>query len=189
MTGNPVVMAVFLVLGGLVGIWGFFRFPLPALLVNYPMMIVSNTLKFIPALALLLGGQTAIRAEPVQRLDDHLTLQAESPETVQEATYTMEAVFVSAAPIQVFGRNTARIGLMDKEWVQFVADESQPTPLPLQAATDPTQPTQPTPTPPTGPEQPNPQPEQPGVPTKPKKPPTKGVDDYGFDDVRVQAQG
>ena len=168
MTDNPVVMAVFLVLGGLVGIWGFFRFPLPALLVNYPTMIVSNALKFIPALALLLGGQTAIHAEPVK------------------------AAFVSAAPVQVFGLDTVEIGLMDKGWVQFVAGESQPTPLPLQAATDPTQPTQPNPQPTQPnpqPEQPNPQPEQPGQPTKPKKPPTKGVDDNGFDDGRVQAQG
>jgi outer membrane biosynthesis protein TonB len=185
MRDNPVVMAVFLVLGGLVGIWGFFRFPLPALLVNYPTKIVSKALKFIPALALLLGGQTAIQAEPVTRLDDHLTSQAESPESVQEAANTMEAVFVSAAPVQVFGSDTVGIGLMDKGWVQFVAGESQPTPLPLQAATQPEQPnpqpTQPNPQP----TQPNPQPEQPGVPTKPKKPPTKGVDDNGFVDVRV----
>jgi len=188
MMDNPVVMAVFLVLGGLVGIWGFFRFPLPALLVNYPTMIVSNALKFIPALALLLGGQTAIQAEPVKRLDGQLTSQAESPETVQEAANTMKAAFVSAAPVQVFGSDTVGIGLMDKGWVQFVAGESQPTLLPLQAVTDPTQPTQPTPTPPTQPEQPT-QPTQPGQPTKPKKPPTKGVDDNGFDDGRVQAQG
>jgi len=184
MTDNPVVMAVFLVLGGLVGIWGFFRFALPALLVHYPTMIVSNALKFIPALTLLLGGQTAIQAEPVTRVDDHLTSQAESPESVQEAANTMEAVFVSAAPVQVFGSDRVGIGWMDKGWVQFVAGESQPTPLPLQAATHPEQPTQPT-QPNPQPEQPNPQPEQPGVPTKPKKPPTKGVDDNGFDDVRV----
>jgi len=192
MTDNPVVMAVLVVLGGLVGIWGFFRFPLPALLVNYPTMIGSNALKFIPALALLLGGQTTIQAESVKRLDDRLTSQAESPETGQEAANTTEAVFVSAAPVQVFGSDTVEIGLMDKGWVQFVAGESQPTPLPLQAATHPEQPTQPNPQPTQPnpqPEQPNPQPEQPGQPTKPKKPPTKGVDDNGFDDGRVQAQG
>ena len=146
MTDNPVVMAVFLVLGGLVGIWGFFRFLFPALLINYPTMIVSNTLKFIPALAFLLCGQTAIQAEPVKRLNDHLTSQAESPEIVPEAVNTMEAVFVSADPVQVAG-------------------ESQPTALPLQAATDPTQPTQPT--------QPNPKPEQPTQPTQPGEKPKK----------------
>src|SRR6476469_7343812 len=96
------------------------------------------------------------------------------------AVLVVLGVFVSAAPVQVFGRDTARIGLMDKGWVQFVAGESQPTPLSLQAGTDPTQPTQPTPTPPT-------EPGQPTKPTKPTKP--RGVDDNGFDDVRVQAQG
>jgi hypothetical protein len=72
-------------------------------------------------------------------------------------------VFVSAAPV---GSERVGIGLMDKGWVQFVAGASQPTPLALQAATDPTQPTQPT--------QPNPSPEQPTQPTQPgeqKKPP------------------
>jgi outer membrane biosynthesis protein TonB len=75
-------------------------------------------------------------------------------------------VFVGAAPVQVFGSETVGIGSMDKGRVQFVAGESQPTPLALQAATDPTQPTQPT--------QPNPSPEQPTQPTQPgdqKKPP------------------
>ena len=75
-------------------------------------------------------------------------------------------VFVSAAQVQVFGSETVGIGLMDKGWVQFVAGDSRPTPLALQAATDPTQPTQPT--------QPNPSPEQPTQPTQPgdpKKPP------------------
>jgi hypothetical protein len=70
-------------------------------------------------------------------------------------------VFVSAAPVQVFGSDTVGTGLMDKQWVQLVAEESQPRPLPLQAATDPTQPKQP--------EQPT-QPTQPGQPTKPPKP-------------------
>ena len=65
-------------------------------------------------------------------------------------------VFVSAAPVQVFGSETVGIGLMDKGWVQFLAGESQPTPSALQAATDPTQPTQPT---------------QPGDQKKPPKPP------------------
>ena len=80
--------------------------------------------------------------------------------------FLVSGMFVSAAPVQVFGSETVGIGLMDKGRVQFVAGESQPTPLALQAATDPTQPTQPT--------QPNPSPEQPTQPTQPgdqKKPP------------------
>ena len=97
-------------------------------------------------------------------------------------------VFVSAAPVQVFGSETVGIGLMDKGWVQFVADESQPTPLALQAATDPTQPTQPT--------QPNPSPEQPTQPTQPgeqkktPKPPKAEMSKSNnlLDDVHVQAQ-
>jgi hypothetical protein len=91
-------------------------------------------------------------------------------------------VFLSAAPVQVFGSDTVGIGLMEKGSIRSVAGESQPTPLPVHAATDPTQPTQPNPQP----EQPT-QPTQPGQPPKPKKPPTKGVDDNGFDDARVHS--
>src|SRR5215467_5092168 len=87
--------------------------------------------------------------------------------------FLVSGMFVSAAPVQVLGPDTVRIDLMDKGKVEFLAGESQPTPLPLQAAKDSTQPTQPNPSP----EQPNPSPEQPGVPTKPKRPPTKGVND------------
>jgi hypothetical protein len=82
--------------------------------------------------------------------------------------FLVSGMFVSAAPVQVFGSDTEGIDLMDKGRVEFVAGESQPTPLPLQAATDPTQPTQPNPKP----EQPT-QPTQPGEkPKKPTKPPT-----------------
>ena len=90
----------------------------------------------------------------------------DNPVVVVAVSLVLGGVFVSAAPVQVFGSETAGIGLMDKGWVQFAAGESQPTTVALQAATDPTQPTQPT--------QPNPSPDQPTQPTQPgeqKKPP------------------
>jgi outer membrane biosynthesis protein TonB len=82
--------------------------------------------------------------------------------------FLVSGMFVSAAPVQVFGSDTVGIELMDKGRVEFVAGESQPTPLPLQAATDPTQPTQPNPQP----EQPTQPGEKPKKPKKPTKPPT-----------------
>jgi hypothetical protein len=84
MDDNAVVVIVFLVLGGIVGVWGFFRFPTPALLVNYPTLIVSYAVKFIPALAVLMGAQTTIQQEPVRKPDDHLASQSQHGEVILE---------------------------------------------------------------------------------------------------------
>jgi hypothetical protein len=135
MPDNPVVVIVYVVLGGIVGVWAFFRCPLPAMFVNYPSLILSNVVKFIPALAVLLGAQTTIQQEPIRKPDEHLASQAQSPDTVQEATNTIEAVQVSAMPVQVNVYDTVSIGLKDKGWVQFAA-ASQPVPLPLMTASN-----------------------------------------------------
>jgi hypothetical protein len=132
MPDNPLVIVVYLALGGLVGLWAFFRFPLPTVIVNYPTMIVSHAVKFIPALAVLLGGQTTLQTEPVKRPDEHLSSQAQSPEELDETrAFQAATAFVSLAPLQGYSFATARVRLADNGWAQFVASSRPPPPPPL----------------------------------------------------------
>ena len=132
MPDNPVVVALYLALGGIVGVWAFFRFPAPTLLVNYPTWILSQAVKFIPALAVLFGGQTTIQQEPVKRPDEHLSAHAHSPEELDETRRVQElTAFVSSAPVQMYSRDIVRVRMSETGWAQFVATSQPPSPPPL----------------------------------------------------------
>jgi hypothetical protein len=112
MPDNPVAVIVYLVSGGIVGVWVFSRCPIEAIFVNYPTIIVSNVVKFIPALAILLGGQTTIQQEPVRKPDDHLTSQALAGNTSLDlAAYQLSATGGKRFKIDLFGyvRSSARL--------------------------------------------------------------------------------
>jgi hypothetical protein len=102
MDNNPVVTIVLLVLGGIMGVWGFLRLAAPTLLVNYPTLIVSHAVKFIPALAVLLGGQTTIQQEPVRKPGDHLPSQNQAPaNTVGGTGYLVVAASTSSESFRI----------------------------------------------------------------------------------------
>jgi hypothetical protein len=142
MTDNPVVVLVVLILGGIVGVWAFFRFPLPTLLVNYPGLIVSNAVKFIPALAVFMSGQTTIQSEPVKRPDDHIqATAANAQDDMLEASNIFEAVAVSANPVQVFAADDVRVADKERASVLYQTYTLQATPQPP-PSDDPSQPAQ-----------------------------------------------